>query len=221
MSVLENIKSLKTNKVRLLICIITFCLAISHLYQLIVSDNQICLLRIGIYIIGCFGVLLFGNKALFAILILTSLIASYFNSFINFNSFFVILLSCRLYRKTEKYLLIIYAINEILALIVQEKEITHLIIHFLTCSLFYLVYFYVNTPALKLTSDEIKILQELKQKKMLKCCDSFSKNILTQKLKTARERNEIDTTAELLAMFSMHKIVKIDTKSDTKSDTKI
>lgn len=221
MSVKENVSSLKSDKIRLLICILALCLASFHLFQFTRSGNEACLLRVSIYLIGSVIVFLFGNKALFFILITSSLIASYFNAFINFNSFFVILLSCRLYRKTEKYLLIIYAVNEILALIVQNKEITHLMIHFLTCTFFYLVYFYVNTPTLKLTNDEIKILQELKEKKMLKCCDSFSKNILTQKLKIARERNNIDTTAELLAMFSMHKIVKIDTKSDTKSDTKI
>jgi hypothetical protein len=90
-----------------------------------------------------------------------------------------------------------------IALLVQDKEITHLLIHFATCAFFYVVYFYINDNKLNLTEDEIKILEELKEKKMLKCCDSFSKNILTQKLKQARDRNGIDTNAELLARYNI------------------
>lgn len=218
MSIKSNFASLKNDKSRLILCLLTLFLTVLHVCQFINSNyNLNCLLRICIYFLGVIGIALFGKKALFVVLIVSSLVASYFNSFVNFNSFFVILLSCRLYRKTEKYLLLIYVVNEIVALIIQDKQITHLIIHLLTCMFFYVIYFYVNEKTLKLTNDEVKILQELKEKKMLKCCDSFSKNILTQKLKIARERNNIDTTAELLAMFSMHKIIKIDTKIDTKN----
>ncbi|MBR6552702.1 MAG: hypothetical protein IKT89_07675 [Clostridia bacterium] len=204
MNIKDNLVMLKTDKTRLLISVLTFCLAIFHSYQFVSSDyNLNCLLRICIYFTGSVSIAFFGRKALFVVLIITSLVASYFNSFVNFNSFFVILLSCKLYKKTEKYLLIIYVINEIIALIIQDKEITHLLIHFITCAFFYVIYFYVNDKKLNLTDDEIKILEELREKKMLKCCDSFSKNILTQKLKQARDRNGIDTNAELLAQYNI------------------
>lgn len=204
MNVKDNLVMLKTDKTRLLISVLTFCLAIFHSCQFVSSDyNLNCLLRICIYFAGSVCIVFLGRQALFVVLIVTSLVASYFNFFDNFNSFFVVLLSCRLYRKTEKWVLFLYVINELSALLVQDKEITHLLIHFATCAFFYVVYFYVNDKKLNLTEDEIKILEELKEKKMLKCCDSFSKNILTQKLKQARERNGIDTNAELLARYNI------------------
>lgn len=204
MNIKDNLVMLKTDKTRLLISVLTFCLAIFHSYQFVSSDyNLNCLLRVCIFFTGSVSIVFLGRQALFVVLVVTSLVASYFNSFVNFNSFFVVLLSCRLYRKTEKWVLFLYVINETIALLVQDKEITHLLIHFVTCAFFYVVYFYVNDKKLNLTEDEIKILEELKEKKMLKCCDSFSKNILTQKLKQARERNGIDTNAELLARYNI------------------
>lgn len=204
MNIKDNLVMLKTDKTRLLISVLTFCLAIFHSYQFVSSDyNLNCLLRVCIFFAGSVSIVFLGRQALFVVLIVTSLVASYFNSFVNFNSFFVVLLSCRLYRKTEKWVLFLYVINEMIALLVQDKEITHLLIHFATCAFFYVVYFYINDNKLNLTEDEIKILEELKEKKMLKCCDSFSKNILTQKLKQARERNGIDTNAELLARYNI------------------
>lgn len=204
MNIKDNLVMLKTDKARLLISVLTFCLAIFHSFQFVSSDyNLNCLLRICIYFVGSVSIVFLGRQALFVVLIITSLVASYFNSFVNFNSFFVVLLSCRLYRKTEKWVLFLYVINEMIALLVQDKEITHLLIHFATCAFFYVVYFYINDNKLNLTEDEIKILEELKEKKMLKCCDSFSKNILTQKLKQARDRNGIDTNAELLARYNI------------------
>lgn len=204
MNIKDNLLTLKSDKPRLVLSFLTLILATFHTCQFISSDyNLNCLLRICIYFANSVSIIFLGKKGLFFILIITSLIASYFNSFINFNSFFVVLLSCRLYRKTEKWVLLIYAANEILALLIQDKEITHLLIHFATCSFFYVIYFYVNDKKLVLKPDEIKILEELREKKMLKCCDSFSKNILTQKLKSARERNHIDTNAELLAQYNI------------------
>ena len=58
---------------------------------------------------------------------------------------------------------------------------------------------------LDLTEDEVKILEELDEKKLLKAVTCFSKNTVTQKLKDARERNKIDTNAELLAEYNMTK----------------
>lgn len=205
-----KIKELLKNKDRLYLVIITLCLTAYHTWQYVMSGYRLnALLRVVMYLVFAVTTFFLGKKALYTNLIIFALVASYFNSFINFTSFFVILLSCRINRKTETKLLILYAVNESIALMIQHYEISHLIIHALTCLFFYQIYFYINKPAgLELTEDEIKILEELNEKKLMKACTSFSKNTMTQKLQEARKRNNISTNAELLAEYNMQKKVR-------------
>lgn len=195
----------KIKKENIYIIIITFLLVGIHTVQYILSGYSFpILLRVVMYAIFGLSVLFIGKKALYIDLIIFSLIAAYFNSFINFTSFFVILMSCRIYRQTESWVLMLYAINQSIAMMVQNYEISHLIIHFLTCAFFYIIYFYINKPKLlDLTEDERAILEEMKNGKLQKEITLFSKNIVTKKLQDAKTRNHIATTEELLAKYSV------------------
>jgi hypothetical protein len=201
MNIKDNLVMLKTDKTRLLISVLTFCLAIFHSCQFVSSNyNLNCLLRICIYFTGSVSIIFFGRQALFAVLIVTSLVASYFNSFVNFNSFFVILLSCRLYRKVEKWVLLIYIVNEIIVLLVQDKEIIHFAIHFVTCAFFYVVYFYINEKKLVLTYEEEKIVKHLAEDKQQKEIQGMSGATIYRKIQSATKRNGI-TKKELVERY--------------------
>lgn len=117
-----NIKSFFSDNVRILICLTTLALCGYHIYQYITMDNPICILRIVMYGIISLSVFMLGLTSTYLVLIVLALISSYFNSFVNFTGFFVILLACRMNRRSEKWLLGIYAINESIALIFSIKK---------------------------------------------------------------------------------------------------
>lgn len=91
---------------------------------------------------------------------------------------------------------------------VEGPGVVHLAIHVVLTFFFYVsISYFIQTrfkrKELELTEDEITILEELQREKMLKNCRSFSKNTLTQKLKEARDRNNIESNSELIAQYSM------------------
>lgn len=198
----ENVKSIFKDKIRLLILISTLLLTGYHIYQFFDTDNKICLLRVGIYAVLSIVIFLFNTKGMYFALIILALVTSYFNSFVNFTQFFVLLIACRMNRKSEKWLLGVYAINESIALMLQGREISHLIIHALTCFFFYLAYFYINKPKhLELLPDEEEIIKQLAEGKMQKEITLYSKNIIKEKLDHAKIRNHIIDTNELISLY--------------------
>ena len=112
--------------------------------------------------------------------------------------------------------LAVYLVNLIIAASLREEGVLNriqyspntisLAIHLLLILFTYvsIVYFTkarYQIKKLDLTDDEIKILEEYKVTKQLKAVTCFSKNTVTEKLKNARERNAIDTNAELLSRY--------------------
>lgn len=126
--------------------------------------------------------------------------------FNNFTSLFVILIAIILKPQLKKRLIILYITAVSIVFIINQDCIYNYLIHITRAAwLFFILDYsmqskYERKP-LDLTEDEIMILEELSEKKLLKACTCFSKNTLTQKLKDARERNNIDTNAELLSEY--------------------
>lgn len=202
MNIKSNIKNIKNDKIRLITFLITLTLLGYHIWQLIQFQNPNCIFRIAMYGVLAVSELLLGFSGMYFILIFMSLIASYFNSFVNYTQFFVLLLACRMNRKSEKWLLAIYGINESFALMFQSKDISHLLIHLLTCVFFYLIYFYINKPkVLELKPDEEEIIKQLAEGKLQKEIDLYSKNVIKEKLDHAKERNHVIDTNELITLY--------------------
>lgn len=111
MFIIENVKSFKNDNIRIVTFFISLLLTGYHVFQYIDTGNPICFLRIAIYGVISLAVLLLGFSAMYYILIFLALLTCYFNSFINFTQFFVLLLACRMNRNSEKWLLPIYCIN--------------------------------------------------------------------------------------------------------------
>lgn len=104
--------------------------------------------------------------------------------------------------------LILYAIDIIVVATLRDKTPVHLAIHFGNCVLiFYAMNFLlkpsISSKKLELTSDEIYILDEMLQGKQQKEIQNFSANTVTNKLRSARERNNIATTDELLQKYKL------------------
>lgn len=202
MKIKDNIKSFRKDTVRIITFLISLLLTGYHVYQYIELQNPICFLRIGIYGFISLIILFLGFSAMYFILIFLALLTCYFNSFINFTQFFVLLLACRMNRKSEKWLLALYSINESVALMVQGKNISHLLIHLLTCVFFYLIYFYINKPkVLDLKEDEEEIVKQLAQGKLQKQIDLYSKNTIKDKLDHAVDRNHLLNSDELVFLY--------------------
>lgn len=202
MFISDNIKTFKNDNIRIVTFLISLLLTGYHIFQYFSTSNSICFLRIAIYGIISLVILLLGFSAMYFILIFLALLTCYFNSFVNFTQFFVLLLACRMNRRSEKWLLAIYGINESIALMIQGKDISHLLIHLLTCVFFYLIYFFINKPkVLLLEKDEEEIIKQLAEGKLQKEIDLYSKNIIKQKLDFAKIRNHIISTDELVTLY--------------------
>lgn len=199
---MNKLKSLFSDNVRIITCLSSLALCGYHIYQYFLIGNNVCFLRIAMYFVLSLTIFMFSFKVMYLELIIMSLVASYFNSFINFTQFFVILLACRMYRKSENWLLALYALNESVALMIQGKNISHLIIHLLTCIFFYMIYFFINKPkVLDLKPDEEEIVKQLAAGKLQKQIDLYSKNIIKDKLDHAKDRNHIIDTDELVFLY--------------------
>ncbi|MBR6081248.1 MAG: hypothetical protein IKP60_13985 [Treponema sp.] len=130
----------------------------------------------------------------------------YVNTFYNYGSIFLILVSIGAYPKIQKTAVIVYLVNVAISFSFQHLLVFSAAIHVVYIILFWLCtkyVFKVNSPEkLNLTDDEKKILKELLDGKMQKEIDLFSPQTVTAKLKNARERNMVETTPELLSKYA-------------------
>ena len=111
MHIRDSLKSLKKDNVSIASLIVTILLCGYHIFEFFEIDNVVCLFRVGVYAILSLIIMFYNLKVMYVTLIVIALVASYFNHFLNFTSFFVLLLACRMYRKSETMLLVIYGIN--------------------------------------------------------------------------------------------------------------
>jgi len=156
---------------------------------------------------------LFGRKG-FAFAILTyacSLV--YVNSFYNYGSVFFLVIAYSAFPKIKPQATVIFMLNMLCSFNMQRLPSTSAgfqICYWLMYN-FYKEWLFNVKPAatLKLTDDERMILNELIEGKMQKEIDLYSPQTITAKIKSARERNLCETTAELLSMYTTELGIKI------------
>lgn len=126
----------------------------------------------------------------------------------NFTSLFIFVTLLVIRPKYKVFIVTIYLVALTTVFALNDESLNSYLIHMARGTWFYLniKYFilqnYQRKP-LDLTEDEELILKELNEKKLLKACDSFSKNTITEKLKAARKRNNCVNNAELLAEYNL------------------
>lgn len=126
--------------------------------------------------------------------------------FNNFTAFFILSLAICLYPKIKISGIIIYSIAALVAFLINDESILHLLIHGIRCMYFYGLIKYITQnkytkKQLDLTEDETHILRELASGKQQKEIKRFHKNTVSLKLKDAKERNNINSTPELILHF--------------------
>lgn len=164
-------------------------------------------------------VLIFKDKGFSIGIFITGTVFNYILPMTNIEPFFLFALLMLQHPKWKWQIFAYYVVNVFIETILLESGImkhladpgegaVHLAMH-LAITIFYFVSIshFLSVRFIKkeliLTEDEKTILEELKKEKMLKNCRSFSKNTLSQKLREARERNNLDSNSELLAQYSM------------------
>lgn len=162
------------------------------------------------------GIIIFKRKyflwwsAAYCIILMFAASQSHATLFNNFTPLFVIFTLYMVKPNYKIHYLIFYTVIFTAFMIIKNESIIHYLQHFTRAAWIfyvadYVIYSKYERRELDLTEDEKTILEELNEKKLLKACTSFSKNTLTQKLKDARERNNIPTNAELLAEYNLTK----------------
>ena len=126
--------------------------------------------------------------------------------FYNYATIFFMLIAIGANPKLKKVAPWIYLANVVISFSLKRLDIVAFLIHIVYVFMFQIKMNYVfaiNKPkALNLTEDEKAILNELAKGKLQKEIDLFSEQTITHKLKSARERNMCNSTAELLAKYT-------------------
>ena len=202
----SRIELLKNDRQLALIMFLHILLIGLHVYENYVGSVEYhWRLRAG----GCgliaICIFLFGRKGLSFALVVFSCALVYINNFYNYATIFFMLVAIGANPKIGKVVPWIYFANVFVAYSLRRLGITPFIIHMVYCVMFYTKVNYVFTvhkpDNLNLTESERKILAELAKGKLQKEIDFFSEQTISAKLKSARERNMVDTTADLILKF--------------------
>lgn len=201
-----RIELLKNDKDLALIMLLHIVLIGLHVYENYVGGIEYHWhLRAG----GCgliaFCIFLFGRKGLSFALVVYSCALIYINNFYNYATIFFMLIAIGANPKIKKVAPWIYLVNVFVSFSMKRLGITPFLIHIVYCVMFYTKVNYVfavhKPDNLNLTESERKILTELAKGKLQKEIDFFSEQTISAKLKSARERNMVDTTADLILKF--------------------
>ena len=202
----NRIELLKNDKKLLLIFFLHLLLIALHVYENYVGNIEYYwYLRAG----GCglisFCIFFFGRKGLAWALIIYSCVLVYINNFYNYAPIFFMLVAIGADPKLKKVAPLIYLLNVFIAYTMKRLGITPFSIHLVYCLMFYTKIGYVfaihKPETLNLTQDEKLILEELAKGKLQKEIDLYSQQTISGKLKNARERNLIETTADLIIKY--------------------
>ena len=202
----NRIELLKNDKKLSLIFFLHLLLIGLHVYENYVGDIEYhWYLRAG----GCgliaLGIFFFGRKGLAWALMIYACVLVYINNFYNYATIFFMLVAIGADPKLKKVAPFIYITNVFVAFTLKRLGITPFSIHLVYCVMFYTKIGYVfaihKPETLNLTQDEKLILEELAKGKMQKEIDLYSQQTISGKLKNARERNLLETTADLVQKF--------------------
>ena len=202
----NRIELLKNDKQLTLIMLLHIVLIGLHVYENYVgSIEYYWYLRAGGCAVISLGILCFGRKGLAYGLMIFSCVLVYVNNFYNYATIFFMLIAIGANPKLKKVAPWIYLINVFIAFSMKRFGITPFLIHIVYCVMFYTKIGYVfsihKPETLNLTQDEKMILEELAKGKLQKEVDLYSQQTISGKLKNARERNLLETTADLVQKF--------------------
>lgn len=202
----SRIKLLKNDKQLTLIMLLHIVLIGLHIYEWKVGGIEYYwYLRAGGCGIIALGIFFFGRKGLAYSLMIFACALVYVNNFYNYATIFFMLVAMGANPKMKKIAPWIYLINVFVAYSMRRLGITPFMIHIVYCVMFYTKINYVfavhKPEILNLTEDEKQIIDELAKGKMQKEIDLYSQQTISAKLKHARERNMIETTADLIIKY--------------------
>ena len=206
----SRIELLRQDRKLALILLLHVILIALHFYEWKVGNIEYYwYLRAGGCAVISLGIFFFGRKGLSYGLMIFSCTLVYINNFYNYASIFFMLIAIGANPKLRKIAPWIYLVNVFIAYSQKKFGITPFLIHIIYCVMFYPKMGYVfaihKPETLNLTEDERKILEELAKGKLQKEIDLYSQQTISAKLKHARERNMIDTTADLIIKFKEQK----------------
>lgn len=201
------------------IFVIALLLSLVHLWQYFDSGYNVnCIVRcVLFFLIGFFG-LFFKEPFIYTGAFIGSLFVMQFDTFNNYSSFFFAYLLLKKYPKFQSTIFIIYAINIFIVCELHERYASHLLIHFMTCIIYYIMaekerikLLLSDKVELELTEDEAKILYQLEiENKSIYSIEGFSKPTVCRKLRSAGKRNGL-SNKELRNIF-------LETNNDTISE---
>ena len=202
----NRIELLKNDKQLALIMLLHIVLIGLHVYEWKVGDIEYYwYLRAGGCALISLFIFLFGRKGLAWSLMIFACALVYINNFYNYATIFFMLVAIGADPKLKKVAPFVYLVNVFVAYTMKRLGITPFMIHLVYCVMFYTKINYVfaihKPESLNLTEDEKKILEELAKGKLQKEIDLYSQQTISAKLKHARERNLVETTADLVVKF--------------------
>lgn len=202
----NRVELLKNDKKLTVILFLHLLLIALHVYENYVGSIEYhWYLRAGGCAVISLGIFFFGRKGLAWALMIYACVLIYINNFYNYATIFFVLVAMGADPKLKKVAPFIYLTNVFIAFTLKRFGITPFIIHTVYCVVFYTKIGYVfaihKPETLNLTHDEKLILGELAKGKLQKEIDLYSQQTISAKIKHARERNMIETTADLVIKF--------------------
>lgn len=200
----QHFKTIFTDRYLTVSFILSFIFVGLHIYQFIDSDFRIEPLIHAIISTNLPFVIFFGGRiATYWYWWICANLLAINTTFQNYTAFVIICIFISLVPKMRIPSLSLYILEIIFVATARDKTPVHITIHVCNCISIYCGIYYLLKPTkrLKLTSDEIFILNEMINGKMQKEIDGFSQNTITNKLKQAKERNKVETTDELIKKF--------------------
>lgn len=203
----NRIELLKNDKELAKIFLLHLLLIALHIYEDYVGTIEYhWYLRAGGCAVISLMIFIFGRKGLGYGHLIFACTLIYINNFYNYATIFFVLLAIGANPRLKNIASLIYLVNVIISFTLKRLGIVPFLIHVVYCQLLdtdIKYVFKIHIPdKLNLTDDERKILDELLSGKMQKEIELFSQQTITAKIKNARERNLIETTSELLSMYS-------------------
>lgn len=202
-----RIELLNNDKELLKIFLMHLLLIALHVYENYVGSIEYhWYLRAGGCCLISLMIFLFGRKGLSYSLVIYACSLVYINNFYNYATIFFLLIAMGANPKIKKFAPWIYLINVVISFTLKRLGIIPFLIHVVYIFMFYTKISYVfavNKPdVLNLTEDEKTILVELIKGRKQKELELWSQPTITAKIKSARERNMCDSTAELVAKYA-------------------
>lgn len=203
----EKYDSFKTDKLMLAVWVLSLGLSLLFAVHLFLVDKSSmrCVVNFLYFLSLTLGSFFFGRNAFYILTNIFALVLLFVTDFSCFVSIWLVLLASHIKHDKEKIWLCFYIVCATISFTIQKAEVLHIIIHFLICLFFLVSHYFLcdnkHIEKLVLTFDEKKILDELAQGKQQKEITFFCQNTITNKLRAAKDRNNIKDSHELIRRY--------------------